>query len=347
MNDYALQPPNSQLLSDRVIGGVVERSWSSQRSIAPQISAEIRPGTSVYRSQRPGVQGEREFSLKRTSRGPWETHRDTASSLKSVPNLLTTEDQYLAFAKIAISEKIRLRELRRMRQVRYRKKKENYVTRMDEEAAQLRQEIEKLEQRRRSLATGVPTEMNVWSVVAEFFRLFRYGMPEPPFEAQSESQSEAQLEFIRTSFTADVAFNASYGVDKMIENWQQTSRWFPSIEVELEGLDKGPAGSLVATTTTTISISEQTLGSVFPHLLYPRDTLADTLLDQTLTMQGSMHFEWDDSCHRITRVTSLSDMLTPMLHFLGGLEEVARVFQQAAVTPDLQARRMQCKFTLR
>ncbi|KAG2874264.1 hypothetical protein PC114_g25369 [Phytophthora cactorum] len=66
------------------------------------------------------------------------------------PNLPATRDRYLAIAELAISEKDRLRELRRKKQMRYRKKKENYTMSLEVEVDQLRQKIEELEQRRRS-----------------------------------------------------------------------------------------------------------------------------------------------------------------------------------------------------
>ncbi|KAG3242558.1 hypothetical protein PI124_g12626 [Phytophthora idaei] len=216
--------------------------------------------------------------------------------------------------------------------MRYRKKKENYTMSLEVEVDQLRQKIEELEQRRRSVYAAVPAEISLWSVVAEYFRLFRFGVHEAPFENHSPSQLDTQLSFLQTSFTTDVAFNASHGVGNMIQNWQQISRWFPGIEMELDRLQKDPTGSLVVTMTTTVCISEQTIRVVFSHLHDSdgngtRDTLAHQLLDQTLIMRGSMHFEWSDTCHRITRVSSQSDMLTPMVRLLGSLEAVPRVFE--------------------
>ncbi|KAG6955602.1 hypothetical protein JG687_00011107 [Phytophthora cactorum] len=133
----------------------------------------------------------------------------------------------------------------------------------------------------------------------------------------------------------------------MIQNWQQISRWFPGIEMELNRLQKDPTGSLVATMTTAVSISEQTIRVVFPHLHDSdgngtRDTLAHQLLDQTLIMRGSMHFEWSDTCHRITRVSSQSGMLTPMVRLLRSLDAVPRVFEGALVTPAFQAVNTYC-----
>ncbi|KAF1795622.1 hypothetical protein GQ600_26243 [Phytophthora cactorum] len=102
MNDCVLHPPNSQLLSDHVIGGVVQRSRTSQRSYAAQISVEPRPGASYYSYTRqcPRAHGETKPRI---------------TSLTREPKLQTTQDRYLAIAELAISEKDRLRELRRKR----------------------------------------------------------------------------------------------------------------------------------------------------------------------------------------------------------------------------------------
>ncbi|KAG6943634.1 hypothetical protein JG687_00018333 [Phytophthora cactorum] len=51
-----------------------------------------------------------------------------------------------------------------------------------------------------------------------------------------------------------------------------------------------------------------------------------------------MHFEWSDTCLRITRVSSQSGMLTPMVRLLRSLDAVPRVFEGALVTPDFQVR---------
>ncbi|KAG3017186.1 hypothetical protein C6341_g25443 [Phytophthora cactorum] len=115
LNDCVLYPPNRHLLSEHVIGGVVQRSRTLRRSYAAQSFAL----------------GDNNIACRE-------------------PNLPATRDRYLAIAELAISEKDRLRELRRKKQMRYRKKKENYTMSLEVEVDQLRQKIEELEQRRRS-----------------------------------------------------------------------------------------------------------------------------------------------------------------------------------------------------
>lgn len=53
-------------------------------------------------------------------------------------------------------------------------------------------------------------------------------------------------------------------------------------------------------------------------------------------MHGSTRFEWDGVYGDVTHVVAQSDMLTPLLHLLGNLEDVSRVFEGALISPDFQ-----------
>ncbi|KAG6614082.1 uncharacterized protein IUM83_09993 [Phytophthora cinnamomi] len=142
-----------------------------------------------------------------------------------------------------------------------------------------------------------------------------------------------------------VAFNSERGVDAMLKSWDLVSRWFAGVEMELERLEKDESGSLVASTTTTVTITEHTLRIVFPHLIVGHDTrrrggsadpssLAGRLVGQTLVMKGLTRFEWDGAYCRVSSVMSQSDMLTPMLGLVGSLEDVSLVFEGALITPN-------------
>lgn len=96
--------------------------------------------------------------------------------------------------QLVLSEKERMRELRRTRQLRYRKKKEKHTIDLEEETRRLREVIEELEQRRRSVSSTIPAETNTWSVVAEYFRLFRYGMHQSVSTTEFPSASETLTE---------------------------------------------------------------------------------------------------------------------------------------------------------
>lgn len=241
----------------------------------------------------------------------------------------------------ANSQRDHQREIRRLRQIRYRKKKDDYANTLEEETRQLQQQIEKLEQRRRSIAEAVPTEKTLWNVVVEYFRLFRYGLREPmPARQTQEIQPCAQLDFLRATMAPDVLFNAGRGVESIMRNWKYFTLWFLDVEIELNGLKKGGPDSLIASITTSFTITERSLMTVFPHLCTPearsqrgRDGLPlAKLLGQRITMRGLTRFDWDAGYGRVTSVISESDMLTPTLRILGSLEDVSRVFEKSLIS---------------
>ncbi|KAK1935469.1 hypothetical protein P3T76_010694 [Phytophthora citrophthora] len=220
----------------------------------------------------------------------------------------------------ALSEQQRLRELRRLRQVRYRKKKDEYTNNLEEQTRNLRKEIEMLERRQRSVSSFT-TKESVWSTVIEFFRLFRYGLIAP--------NTSAQEDFLLNAVTLDV------GLEVLIRSW----KWFQDVEFELKELKKAGRNSLLASTTTSVMITEMTLRNVFPHLFRDGDReIVEKLLNQRLVMRGSMQFEWDAAYCRVAIVMTQSDLLTPMLRLLGGLETTSYVFEKAFISPDFQWR---------
>ncbi|KAG6955598.1 hypothetical protein JG687_00011109 [Phytophthora cactorum] len=77
LNDCVLYPPNRHLLSEHVIGGVVQRSRTLRRSYAAQSFVGPRPGASYfsYTRQWPREQGETEPRSRH-----WETTTSLAES---------------------------------------------------------------------------------------------------------------------------------------------------------------------------------------------------------------------------------------------------------------------------
>ncbi|KAL3657585.1 hypothetical protein V7S43_017552 [Phytophthora oleae] len=137
----------------------------------------------------------------------------------------------------------------------------------------------------------------------------------------------------------DVAFNAGRGPDALIRSWKCLSVWFQDVELELEGLKKAGRSSLVACTTTSVTITERTLLNVFPHLSLVGDReIVEKLLNQRLVVRGSMQFEWDAAYCRVTSVITQANLLTPMLRLLGGVEVTSYVFEKALISPDFQWR---------
>eukprot|EP00644_Phytophthora_capsici_P018458 jgi/Phyca11/576383/estExt2_Genewise1.C_PHYCAscaffold_870073 len=139
--------------------------------------------------------------------------------------------------------------------------------------------------------------------------------------------------------TFDVEFNSEYGVESILRNWSYLSWWFKDLEVELETVTKTSPETLVASTTTSFTITKDTLSRVFPNLVN-NSALTSKLLGQRVTIQGWTVLQWDDTVDLVTRVNSESDLLSPMLRLLGSLEDVSVVFDEALVTLDFQVRKL-------
>eukprot|EP00644_Phytophthora_capsici_P018469 jgi/Phyca11/21279/fgenesh1_pg.PHYCAscaffold_87_\ len=223
------------------------------------------------------------------------------------------------------------REIRRVRQIRYRKKQQDYMTTLEENNRELQHEILQLEKRRRAMSACAPTEKTLWNVAVEYFRVFRYGFRTSDL---AENNSSVQLDFLRSSMAPDVLYNAGRGVEAILKNWTYFSLWFQDVEVQLDGLKKHGQESLIAKTTTTFIITEKTVANVFPHLngQDADGVLASKLLGQKIVLKGSTRFDWDSGYGRVTSVISESDMLTPMLRVLGSLEDVSKVFEKSLIS---------------
>ncbi|KAG2993235.1 hypothetical protein JG687_00015540 [Phytophthora cactorum] len=320
MNSCVLQPPNRQLVSDDVIGGVSLRAKRAQRFFGTNGDVHIQGYNDSPQSN------------DLPSRQPLKT--EPANFLDDA---LVTQNQspHFEHAQIVnqmLSEQERLRELRRQRQIRYRKKKVDYANTLEEETHQLQGEINKLEKRRRSALAAIPAKENVWSVATEYFRLFRYGL--------KTMEPSAQQDLLRKSMAPDVAYNAGRGPEAIMRSWKCLSMWFEDVELELEDLTKTGRGSIVAETTTQVTITERTLRNVFPHLSSSDEgrALADKLLNQRLVMRGSVRFEWDPVYCRMASVMSQSDLLRPVLRLLGTLDDTSRALEKALISPDFQWR---------
>ncbi|GMF42328.1 unnamed protein product [Phytophthora fragariaefolia] len=361
MNSCVLHPPSNRVLRDDVIGKVVQRSARCNRSYGapPQ-----QPATDVWEQRCSTPEGtatvvDGQLSPTDRKRKRQEQNSPPSSELmllavsssgaaqysKPEPQFKGGEEQRAAMIEWANSQRDHQREIRRLRQIRYRKKKDDYANNLEEETRQLQQQIEKLEQRRRSDAEAVLSEKTLWNVAVEYFRLFRYGLRDPILVNKAgkgqEMQPCAQLDFLRATMAPDVLFNAGRGVESIMRNWKYFSLWFHDVEIELDGLKKGGEDSLVANITTSFTITQRSLTTVFPHLCTEearncrgRDglSLADKLLRKRITMRGLTRFDWDTGYGRVTSVISESDMLTPMLRILGSLEDVSRVFEKSLIS---------------
>ncbi|ETP09182.1 hypothetical protein F441_14945 [Phytophthora nicotianae CJ01A1] len=359
MEVSALHPPNSQQLSDNVISDVLQQRSKISRGVYVGINGIMTMDTVPPPLQRPRLEQrhtqtheceETGIPSRNIAAGRWGKHQDINDMLSALKEKLQRPDtsalaesmahdgQLKVMVDLIIADKLRLRELRRVRQIRYRKKKDDYANSLDERNKKLRVEIEELTERRRAVLTAASAKESGWSVAVEYFRLFQFGVRDTRI-----SSSSVQVAFLQATMASDILFNMECGIKSIIGCWYYICQWFDKFDMELDALSTAASGTLVATTITSITISEHTIRKVFPHLLSSEDPsgmspLAQELIGKTIVMNGTARFEWDRERCRVGAIRSQSDLVTPVLGLLVSLDKVARVFSNALITPEFHCK---------
>ncbi|RAW21605.1 hypothetical protein PC110_g21952, partial [Phytophthora cactorum] len=232
------------------------------------------------------------------------------------------------------------REKHRLSQQRYRQKQYDLAVKLEKDTCRLREEVKMLENKRRAVLLKAPgTDTAVWVAAIEYFRLFRHGLPSSGPDSVAESIPCVQLAFAQATMAPDVVHNSGVGVEAMMRSWRRLSNWFEDAELELDRLEKGIDGSIVATTITSITINETTVRYVFPQLhdsggISRKRRSTQKLLGQRIVMHGVIRFEWDSGFGRLTSLVGHSDLLTPVLQLLGNVEDACFVFEKSLARPD-------------
>ncbi|KAG1713141.1 hypothetical protein DVH05_000864 [Phytophthora capsici] len=315
-----LCPPNFQVMSADVIRSVTERAH-------PTHYREEDPVPYVPRYELPFPD---QFPTER-SRRSHEPPREASNTIlttekktKKFPSADNTESEFqtqLSIYQAKTKNKNQARQ--RIYQRRYRAKREAYRITLENETQQLQNEIQQLKVQR--------TNDTLWAMVAEYFSLL-----------QQSITSRSPLNSLNAVHNAErLVMKRTLHHNNMMMCWC-LPQYFDHVDVELQQLKRSTRNSLVATTVTSFIITSRTLAKVFPHLC-SRDgrrggAIATKLLDKRIVTRGWMRFERDDTDSRVLRITSQSDLLTPVLDVLRSLEKVAIVFEEALVTPDFQWR---------
>ncbi|KAG6615905.1 Leucine-rich repeat and IQ domain-containing protein 4 [Phytophthora cinnamomi] len=125
-----------------------------------------------------------------------------------------------------------------------------------------------------------------------------------------------------------VIIDDDHGVEMMLERWRMVSISQPNFEVQVTGLENGPAGRIIDTTKTNIVMCKKMLDHTFPHLANSDRgrCLAAKLLGQRFEVNGSTVFSWDDDKAYMVSVLSKFNVMALMIRFLDNLEDVAFLF---------------------
>ncbi|OWY94881.1 hypothetical protein PHMEG_00035266 [Phytophthora megakarya] len=234
------------------------------------------------------------------------------------------------------------RERTRRNMARYRQRCQAHEDALVSSVQLLNEEIKKLEIQRRLVASNVPTNTTCWNIVAEYFRLFRYAYKAPNMEFGDQqfpgpTALDVHHQFVQSNMTTDVIGQNGCGVEALLEDYRMASLYQPDLDNRVINLENGFEDSIIATTRVNVTISASTLQHAFPHLVNDSvkwETIGKKLLGQTFLLRGSVEFKWDPDRIRVSSVQMHLDILTPMLEFLGNLEDVASVFESAMILPD-------------
>ncbi|KAF1791179.1 hypothetical protein GQ600_10822 [Phytophthora cactorum] len=149
---------------------------------------------------------------------------------------------------------------------------------------------------------------SAWIVATEYFRLFRYGYMAPILAPQSLTPPPGLSE---SNDGSDVTDGNMYGVVAILENWKLFS---------LNGGDNERHYHLkLAASTVPASSPDQ-------------DAEEDEAKSCRRWFGSTGHFNWSRDS-----LESKVDLMTPMLQLLGSLEDVARVFDKALVTLEVDS----------
>ncbi|KAK1948581.1 hypothetical protein P3T76_000870 [Phytophthora citrophthora] len=308
-----LFPPNRQNLSEGIVRQVVQRSRPQSRDL---------------------------FAVAASG----------SSSMHQIDDTRHLPMNETEMKRVAADIELR-RQRNRMHQAKHKMKQQKKVLDLEIGIRQLRNEIQQLKMQKEIISAGVSTNTTVWSVAAEYFRLFRNGFKgpmvmlqpstsEPSLVSLRSRESFVQKDFFIATMAEDVMGDTGFGVQRLLDGWKQLSMYHEDMEIELIRLDVGPDEDLIATVRSATTMSEKALRHGFPHLFDDGEwtPLGVKLLDQRMVMHGVVSFVWDEDRGRVSSLQYSVDMLTPVMQVLGNLEDVARVFGRAQVTPDSRLR---------
>ncbi|ETM54962.1 hypothetical protein L914_01768, partial [Phytophthora nicotianae] len=190
-----LSPPNRYTLSDRVIGGVVQRrnhlglanenetrelaSYTKPRQtfsfedVESYPTEQLPPRRTIGQKRQPDLDNLADLALTRTtSVAPMDTNQNDLTPPTTGRKM-----------KVSASR----RERCRINQARYRKRQRQHAENLDESIRTLQEEIRELGTQRQNILRRAPTNESVWIIATEYFRLFRYGYIAPIMALESST----------------------------------------------------------------------------------------------------------------------------------------------------------------
>ncbi|ETM41779.1 hypothetical protein L914_12467 [Phytophthora nicotianae] len=240
----------------------------------------------------------------------------------------------------------RQRQKNRLHQASYKMRQRKLVAGLEDSLKKLKEEIPELESQQRVLSYG-QTNATIWSIAAEYFRLFRHGVKHSvvsttgkesllTYKTPKSSQFQAQWHFMETAMAHDICNGVVSGIQALMDNLIFLSKCYEEFDLRPLRMDNVSENVLNVTTRCEIIITENTLRYGFPDLIKngKHSSLAGKILGEKIIVNGSMRFVRDNMSGQITRLQWKSDLLTPLLRLFGSLEAVSRLFNGAQLSPD-------------
>ncbi|GMF22888.1 unnamed protein product [Phytophthora fragariaefolia] len=206
------------------------------------------------------------------------------------------------------------RDYRRVAQQKYVMKKARAVKAMENYIPLLRDEIDQLQYRRDRLLYA---NVTLWAVIVKYFRIFEFGL------FDTKASFAKVLGFLRAVIAPDVDAGITSGFESLLSRWRTFTQAFPDIHVELTSLKRVAKDCVVASTTTSVTLTKKSLQGIFPHLVDDtkhytqlQKRIMSRLLGQRLIIPASMHFGWDSGSKCVTKIHTHADMMSPFLELV-------------------------------
>ncbi|KAG3060780.1 hypothetical protein PC121_g13289 [Phytophthora cactorum] len=339
MDGSLLVPPNSYSFSDTVIEVVPARRRHPQTYLFNGLDGER--GHQALQATR-SRQTSDSTGLVSTQRIPSPSSHlhfsDSAHAAQASAHTALTNPEGSLNALDPAERSLMLHRLRRRRtQQRYRMKIQNKAVSLEDEVVQLREEVERLEKKRYTIHSTVPTKITALKVVVEYFRLFQNGFH--PVASVSDlcnattalrdDPGYVQTQFFQAVTVPDVLFNAGYGVEAALEDWRLVSLYHANQTINLERVERGVGNTVVAYMNGVFTITEMMLHSAFPDLESDSEGrkwlgLAEKLLDKQFVVPSMVCYQFDEA-NRVVSGRYEANMLAPLLELLPSAEDVSLV----------------------
>ncbi|KAG6954592.1 hypothetical protein JG688_00012271 [Phytophthora aleatoria] len=241
-----------------------------------------------------------------------------------------------------VQSEAKVREQRRVTQQRYRKKMDQRTKSLENDTLRLQEETHRLELQYNCLISQTPTEETPWSVVAEYYRLFRYGSQVPESTKQALYLNEAQIQtnFLHRTMAQTISVNSGFGIDALLQEWRFVPPMAGDLTVQLLRLEYDDRAAMLATVKVFVTITEDMLRLSFSHLVSTDNRLspfAEKLLREKIVVPVTVRFEWDNTTAQVVSMHSTPDLFTPFTKVLGNLKDAARVLVNSRLAVALGA----------